>query len=402
MLDDLIKNNEKLVLVGMNSQGKTSGLESLKKIYKNEAIFVANETKANESLKNSTDSSPLITWLERLLDLNKLKKVIDKQISEIDFSEINKENSVNVRLQNSTINYKGLISADITTKSNKWGIPGSGETFYGQLMIIEKMLENVEDNPIKLLMIDEPETFLHPSLYVNICALLRKISKNIKVVISTHSPEILKYFIDDLEEIIIVKNGKFKKLEKTEFYINLKREIQIYGEGKKYKSTEQALSKFNSYFDVFLKPIILECLFSEIVVIGEGVAEKVLFECVKNKYDSDYKLASVNFITVYGKDFIPLLILIFKNIGLKVFTIYDKDSDKKDEPTVYINAYIEKNCDAKICFEEDIETELEIEKDSNKYFKSIIVPNTIKTMYLKNNEKLLNLISNIKNQIDKL
>lgn len=175
MLNDLIKNNDKLVLVGMNSQGKTNSLESLKKIYKNEAIFVANETKANESLKNSTDSSPLITWLERLLNLNKLKELIDEQISEVDFSEVNRENSVNVGLQNSTINYKGLISAEITTKSNKWGIPGSGETFYGQLMIIEKILEKGGNNPIKLLIIDEPETFLHPSLYINMCALLKKL-----------------------------------------------------------------------------------------------------------------------------------------------------------------------------------------------------------------------------------
>ncbi len=402
MLNDLIKNNDKLVLVGMNSQGKTNSLESLKKIYKNEAIFVANETKANESLKNSTDSSPLITWLERLLNLNKLKELIDEQISEVDFSEVNRENSVNVGLQNSTINYKGLISAEITTKSNKWGIPGSGETFYGQLMIIEKILEKGGNNPIKLLIIDEPETFLHPSLYINMCALLKKISRSVKIVISTHSPEILKYFIDDLEEIVVVNNGEFKKLESTNFYINLKNYIQIYNDGKGYQSTKQALLNFNSYFDVFLKPIILECLFSKVVIIGEGVAEKVLFECVKNKYNSDYKLASVNFVTLYGKDFIPLLILIFKNIGLNVFTIYDKDPGKTDETTIYINNYIEENSNIKIGFEEDIETELEIEKINNKYFKSMIVPNTIKTMYLEQNEKLLKLINNIKNKINEI
>lgn len=402
MLNDLIGSNNKLALVGMNSQGKTNGLESLKKIYKNECIFVANETKANESLKNSTDSSPLITWLERLLDLNKLKELIDKQIAEVDFSELNRENSVNVGLQNSTINYKGLISAKITTKSNEWGDPGSGETFYGQLMIIEKILEKGGSNPIKLLIIDEPETFLHPSLYINMCALLKKISVAVKVVISTHSPEILKYFIDDLEEVIVVNNGKFKKLNSTDFYISLKDNIEIYKEGKGYTSTKESLLHFNSYFDVFLKPIILESLFSKTVVIGEGVAESVLFECVKNKYNSDYKLASVNFVTLYGKDFIPLLILIFRDIGLNVFTIYDKDSCKTDETTSYINNYIEENSSVKIGFEEDIETTLGIEKNNKKYFKSIIVPNTIKTFYLEQNEKLFELIDNIKNKIDEI
>ena len=199
-----------------------------------------------------------------------------------------------------------------------------------------------------------------------------------------------------------INENEFKKLESTNFYINLKNYIQIYNDGKGYQSTKQALLNFNSYFDVFLKPIILECLFSKVVIIGEGVAEKVLFECVKNKYNSDYKLASVNFVTLYGKDFIPLLILIFKNIGLNVFTIYDKDPGKTDETTIYINNYIEENSNIKIGFEEDIETELEIEKINNKYFKSMIVPNTIKTMYLEQNEKLLKLINNIKNKINEI
>ena len=400
--DDFIK-TQKTVFVGMNSQGKTFALETLKKKYKDEVIFIANETKANETLKNSTDSSPLVSWLERLLDLKALKDLIDTQIDSISFDDINVLNNINVGLKNSTQNYKGLISAEIKTNSNQWGEPGSGETFYGQLMIIEKIINSGVDNPIKYLLIDEPESFLHPSLYINMCYLLKRLSRKVKVIIATHSPIILGYFIDDLEEIIIVNNGQYRRLETTTFYSSLiKNNTKIYSIDNGYKTTKEALAHFNEYFDIFIKPIILNSVFSKIVVIGEGLSEKILFDCIQNEYGNDLYLSSVSFVTLYGKDFIPFVIAILKDMGIKTVVVFDEDLKSTDEINVAINEYIKHNSDKIINFKEDIETELDIEKNKSKTFKSVYVPSVIKNLYVDRNVKLLNLIQRIKKQIDEL
>lgn len=403
-LENIIQNKNKIALVGMNSQGKTYSLSKFAKSHKDETIYVANETKADESLKNSTDSSPLVIWLERLLDLEQLKNLIDNQIKNVDFTETNQNNNVNVSLKNSTINYKGLIATDIVTNSNDWKLPGSGEVFYGELLIIEKMLSNNLDNPIKYLIIDEPETFLHPSLYINMCSLLKKISNNVRVIISTHSPLILKYFIDELNEIIVVSKGNFNQLKLSRDYIIMKDNIDLYSKSNCYKTTKKALEHFENYFEVFIKPVIFECLFSRVVVIGEGLGEQIIFECFKNKYLNFSKISSASFITFYGKDFIPLLINIIKDIGLEVVVIYDKDSNKSKDNEInnFINEFIEKNVEHRIGFNIDLEERLGIQRENDGTFKSIVVPSEIRNMYLNNDDKILSLLQEIKDLIDKI
>ena len=400
---DNFTNKQKTAFVGMNSQGKTYALETIKKKYKDEVIFIANETKANETLKNSTDSSPLVSWLERLLDLSALKTLIDNQINSVNFDDINQLNNINVGLKNSTVNYKGLISADITTNSNQWHSPGSGETFYGQLMLIEKIISSGAENPIKYLLIDEPESFLHPSLYINMCYLLKRLSKMVKVIIATHSPNILNHFIDDLDEIIIVNNGKYTRLNNTVFYSNLINDNKkIYSLDNGYTTTKAALSHFHEYFDIFIKPIILNSVFSKIVVIGEGIGEKILFDCIQNEYDNDLYLSSVSFVTLYGKDFIPLVISILSSMGLKTLVVFDEDLNSKDEINIAINDVIKNLSNKMICFNEDIETELDIKKNKSKTFKSIYVPSVIKNLYVDRDVKLLNLIQRIRDEIYEL
>ena len=208
IVEYLNQNNlERLALVGTNSQGKTYALDQFSKRpeVKNCSISVWSEVKADEGIKSSADSTTLISWLNRLIDMSDLKTKIDEKISSLDFTSVNVDNSINVGLKNDFASYKGVISAEISTSSNSFGKPGAGEKFLGQLYLISKILDDNTDEYYKYLIVDEPERHLHPSLYLKMATTLNKISKHgIKVIISTHSPIIVKYFIEDTNEIIKV------------------------------------------------------------------------------------------------------------------------------------------------------------------------------------------------------
>ena len=80
------KNLERLALVGTNSQGKSYKISSeLKGAISKKTILVTNEVKADENLKNSTDTSTLIAWLNSLLDNTRAKQTIQEEIDKVDF-----------------------------------------------------------------------------------------------------------------------------------------------------------------------------------------------------------------------------------------------------------------------------------------------------------------------------
>ena len=88
-------NLNRLALVGTNSQGKTHMITQEFKGTK-KAILVMNEVKADENLKNSTDTSTLITWLNSLLDNTKAKKALQDEIDKVDLSSINDNSFLNI------------------------------------------------------------------------------------------------------------------------------------------------------------------------------------------------------------------------------------------------------------------------------------------------------------------
>ncbi|RIA79676.1 AAA domain-containing protein [Glomus cerebriforme] len=72
-----------------------------------------------------------------------------------------------------------------------------------------------------ILLIDEPEVFLHPSLLTDLANLIKEaIEKDITIILTTHSPSFLLHFVDSL----ITENNKTSLLvtQKDENELNLK------------------------------------------------------------------------------------------------------------------------------------------------------------------------------------
>ena len=394
-------NIERLALVGTNSQGKSYAIaQELKGAIGKQTILVANEVKADENLKNSADSSTLISWLNTLLDNTNAKQAIQDEIDKIDLSSINDDSFLNISIKNNLDSYKGIVNAEIKTDSNQWNKPGAGERFLGQLLLISKILEDNPDETYKYLVIDEPEQHLHPSLYIKVAKILKKIStQGIKVIIATHSPVITQYFIDDTNELCKVVDGTFNFLPKIDELMTLSQSFDCYQKDElKLKHYTAIETKYSLYFRNFVLPIILKALFCNCMLLGEGAIERKVFDVYLLKYGSTMKKNDVDYAIVDGKVFFPLVISVLKKIGTKVITMHDLD-DEGNPLHVYLNNTIGELSDKVITFKPNIETFLGITKEmcNDKYMGSIIL---INEFYLDDNEKLNELLEMINNTIE--
>ncbi len=396
------KNLDRLALVGTNSQGKSYMISKDFKSISKEAILVTNEVKADENLKNSTDSSTLIVWLNSLLDNKKAKDAIQEQIDGVDLSSINKNSFLNITLNDNLESYKGIISADIKTDSNKWGKPGSGERFLGQLLLISKILEDNPNKNYKYLVIDEPEQHLHPSLYIKVGKILNKIShQGIKVIIATHSPIITQNFIENTEEISKVVNGELKPLPSTEDLMSYKLKYDCYTkEELKMSSYKKIEDKYETYFSNFVLPIIIKSLFCDYMLLGEGTIESKIFDLYIMKYVSSMEKNNIEYSITEGKTFFPLILSILKELGIKIISLFDLDDENADIHK-YLNSNIELLSDKTISFKPNIETRLKITKNmyKDKFRGSIILMNDL---YIDNNQELMDLLEEINSKLDEL
>ena len=392
----------RIALVGANSQGKTYQLDQLSKACSGKVIFVESETKSDENMKNSAEKTTLIEWITELIGLDDINAVIDGIISKIQISNSNER--LSVELKNCVKSYKGLIEFSMQSNNNSEKKAGSGERVLGQLIMIDNILDD-NNSKYEYLIVDEPEAHLHPSLYYLIAKTLNNIShRGIKVAIATHSEEILKYFAEDSSEIIMMKNLNPMPLKSTDYYYHLKDGIACYEDDTfMMESYKKIKDKDILYFKTIMFDGIYKALFSNTVIIGEGVVEEELFNLYLTKYFENYYNKNVCSIISHGKEMIPWYISILNDIGINNLCIYDCDNE--DSPKhKYLNEYIENNAIKKIKIiaseKNDLEHFLGIGiKDGNKGKYDI---SEIRYLYLNDDEKLIGLLNQINDSINEL
>lgn len=398
---EYIENNNKkrVALVGANSQGKTYQLEQLSKACNGKVIFVESETKSDENMKNSAEKTTLIEWITELIGLDDINNVIDNIISKMPI--YNPNDMISVRLKNSVKSFKGLIEFSMQSNNNSMNLAGSGERVLGQLIMIDNILDN--NSKYEYLIVDEPEAHLHPSLYYLIAKTLNNIShRGIKVAIATHSEEILKYFIEDSSEIILMKDLNPMPLKNTDYYYNLKNGIACYEDDSlMMKSYKRIKAKDELYFKTIMFDGIYKALFSNIVIIGEGVIEKELFDLYLNKYYENYYNKNVCSIVSHGKEMIPWYISILNDIGIDSICIYDCD-DENNPKHKYLNEFIKNNSNHKIEIvsneKNDLEHFLGIEIEAGDKGKYDI--SEIRNLYLNKDKKLMSLLEKINDLVN--
>lgn len=197
--------------------------------------------------------------------------------------------------------------------------------FLIQNMIQANLLGNIDN---KLLLIDEPEAFLHPEAIRGLSEALYKIGEEMPLIISTHSPILIN--LSETHTSIQI------------FRIQSNEAIELYTSDKeKFDSDDFKNMKILNYVDSFVN----EFFFADNIVIVEGDTEYIALKTLmKNNNVSNYHV-----IRARGKDTIVTLMKILNQFNSQYTVIHDVDNNKdtiqklKTQLTKCKNIYKQKN-----------------------------------------------------------
>ncbi|MGF2614607.1 AAA family ATPase [Rossellomorea vietnamensis] len=171
-----------------------------------------------------------------------------------------------------------------------------------QNMIEKKLMGENDDN--KLLLIDEPEAFLHPEAVRALSRSLYKIGAKMPLMISTHSPILI-----DLSE---------RHTSIQVFRVGAQEAIQLYKSiSEKFDDDDIKNMKMLNYVDSYVN----EFFFADKVVIVEGDTEYIAF-----KHLAKLNNKNIHIIRARGKSTIGTLMKVLNQFNSSYDVLHDVDN----------------------------------------------------------------------------
>lgn len=318
------------------------------------------------------------------------------------------------------INIKEVVTDDIiksllrlTVKDNGLGkdidIDSFGQGFQRSLIytIINLASEYMKSMPdkknnkvseFKLLLFEEPESFLHPSQQIILNLSLRKLAGDIlheednlyeeqtsdnnpQILIATHSPIFVSKNIENLDAIIKIN----KKNNQSCVFQLKKSDIQKLTEKNLESKKTETSDKDNIDWDCEFKKASMEyflwlnserasSFFAKHVIICEGATEKILFDYIMSAYMSCLIEKQIYVLDAGGKYNIHKYMNLFGSLGITHSIVFDHDNNKTDKHK-QINDYLEKNKNDATKeihgFDADLEDFLGIDTPKDRYMKPL-------------------------------
>jgi len=188
-----------------------------------------------------------------------------------------------------------------------------------QMALIRYLAEiksTIKENTRTLLLIDEPELFLHPQAVEYVRLALKKLAKNeYQIVFSTHSPQMIDY--DDIGTSLMIR----KDVERgTHALTRLNDAIE--------KIIDERSSQLRTLFEFSNSS---QLLFCEQVIITEGKTEQRLLPEVYHLInDKTLNASKIGLISVSGSGNIANSLKIIEAMGIPAYGIVDLDFAFRD------------------------------------------------------------------------
>jgi predicted ATP-dependent endonuclease of OLD family len=222
-----------------------------------------------------------------------------------DFSKFNEDWGVDFSLNTDIKKFRDLISDDVEffvkDKSNKViGSKGSGLQRLAFILLQSRIVSKLKTGVVPLLLIDEPETFLHPALQKKLKEHLLSLGHSgIQVFLTTHSPVFIDSFLLRNQFLIglnIEEDIYFKRVKK---YVN---KVSTYSIDLESIDGTQKIKRQLGLDEVSISPL------ERYNIIVEGEADKRYFE----KLLTFFELVSPNIIPAHGVSNIEKLLDLYK------------------------------------------------------------------------------------------
>ena len=287
-----------------------------------------------------------------------------------------------------------------------------------RLILLNKLYQNcLARSQRYIIMVDSPEMFASPLLIDEISSTLNQLQKaGCLIIISTHSDRIISRMFTRFDEIIKILKRSDGKVEAQIVDIDrIISNIKDFYASDEYlvhsfsKSThiDQAImdlleNDIESYLITAFRDHIITAFFSNIVILGEGSSEDVLFDYIYTVVHPDWiSEKQVGFISCMGKSTMPLYFIFLNGIGVRTLVIYDYDNLKNEVHRAYYDAFNQYHFSNRRMFRSyflkpDLEGFLNI--DGETRIPSLIKPvNIFNSTFLQNQEnpamtELLNLL----------
>ncbi|KWX73543.1 ATP-dependent nuclease [Paenibacillus jilunlii] len=205
---------------------------------------------------------------------------------------------------NSNVHIDSNISTKMSLANQGTGLQRMSLIYLIQNMIEKKLLD---ENENKLLLIDEPEAFLHPEAVRALSRSLYKIGQKMPLMISTHSPILI-----DLSE---------RHTSIQVFRVGEKEAIQLYKSvSEQFDEDDIQNMKILNYVDSYVN----EFFFADKVVIVEGDTEYIAF-----KHLAKQRHNNIHIIRARGKATIATLMKILNQFSSSYDVLHDVDNHIK-------------------------------------------------------------------------
>lgn len=167
-----------------------------------------------------------------------------------------------------------------------------------------------------ILLIEEPEMFLHPQMQRSLYKTLREIAKTNQIIYTTHSPHFVS--IPEYDAVVIVRKGTDgTKVRRSDLPTNTKRKEKLVKE---------------------LDPERSELFFATRLLLVEGDTEKLALPEYAKRLNLDLDRVGATIVEVGGKRNLPEFAQIATSFEIPTGIVYDEDSSDfvdKDEETQF-------------------------------------------------------------------
>lgn len=205
-----------------------------------------------------------------------------------------------------------------TAASNPFNLGDGEKSYFLRLNPLEtaeklaKLSKNIDsDTPHHLVLIDEPETHLHPNAEEELLEGIEKAcQEGVQVVYATHSENFLD--ADDLEGFVRVykENGITKARQLTDYELS---------------STCDKKLPIGDYWSVKLNSDQLKGFFADVILLVEGQTERYALPIYLSRtFLSEH---GIQIVPCYSKSAIPTYWRLFTAYGYKCFIVFDHDDD---------------------------------------------------------------------------